>query len=319
LIRIGVLASLDSEFAQAVVRNINHRMIDGIKAEFCKIFPLSLETKRRYDIILDRISHVVPFYQAYLKNAVLQGTYVINNPFWSAADDKFFNYTLAKKMNIPIPKTLLLPQKEYEYDFSEQDLTNICYPADLHTIVENIGFPAILKPYDGYGWRSVYKINNYDELMYYYNQSGSQVMMLQEFINYDHYVRAFVIGKKKVIAIRYNPEKKLYVVDHKHLTSELGDLINKYSIQLCEMLDYEINTVEFAISNNIPYAIDYMNPVPDGNPRSITPFYFREVVVSIADMIIEKAQNKEYLPPVSVQLPTRYNSIIAKNFVNNIS
>ena len=55
-----------------------------------------------YAVIVDRISHDVPFYRSYLKNAVLTGTQVINNPFWWSADDKFFNYALAEKSAWPL-------------------------------------------------------------------------------------------------------------------------------------------------------------------------------------------------------------------------
>ena len=60
---------------------------------------------------MDRISHDIPFYRAYLKNAVLSGTFVINNPFWWGADDKFFNYALASKIGVATPRTVILPHK----------------------------------------------------------------------------------------------------------------------------------------------------------------------------------------------------------------
>ncbi len=61
-----------------------------------------------YRVIIDRISHDIPFYRAYLKNAVLGGAIVINNPFWWGADDKFFNYALASKIGVAVPRTVIL-------------------------------------------------------------------------------------------------------------------------------------------------------------------------------------------------------------------
>ena len=65
----------------------------------------------RYRVIVDRISHEVEYYRGALKHAVLEGTYVINNPFWWTADDKFFNYSVVAKLGVAVPKTVLLPQK----------------------------------------------------------------------------------------------------------------------------------------------------------------------------------------------------------------
>src|SRR5256885_10567183 len=83
-------------------------------------------------LIVDRISHEVEYYRGYLKHAVLQGTYVINNPFWWTADDKFFNYSVAAKLGIAIPKTVLLPQKGYltDVDITSESLHNLTYPVD---------------------------------------------------------------------------------------------------------------------------------------------------------------------------------------------
>ena len=59
-----------------------------------------------YHVIIDRISHDIPFYRAYLKNAALCGATVINNPFWWSADDKFFNFALGDKIGVAIPATV---------------------------------------------------------------------------------------------------------------------------------------------------------------------------------------------------------------------
>src|SRR5437016_9221626 len=84
----------------------------------------------RYSVIVDRISHEVQYYRGFLKYAVLQGTYVINNPFWWTADDKYFNYSVAAKLGIAIPKTVLLPQKGYpsDVDITAESLHNLEYP-----------------------------------------------------------------------------------------------------------------------------------------------------------------------------------------------
>ena len=84
-----------------------------------------------YRVIVDRISHDIPFYRAYLKNAALSGTIVINNPFWWSADDKFFNYALASKLGVAIPPTVILPHQKHPEGTTDQSMRNLIYPAEL--------------------------------------------------------------------------------------------------------------------------------------------------------------------------------------------
>ena len=92
-----------------------------------------MDEPAEYRVIVDRISHEVEYYRGALKHAVLQGTYVINNPFWWTADDKFFNYSVMAKLGCAIPKTVLLPQKGYpaDIDLAPESLRNLKYPDRL--------------------------------------------------------------------------------------------------------------------------------------------------------------------------------------------
>ena len=119
-----------------------------------------MDEPARYRVIVDRISHEVEYYRGALKHAVLQGTYVINNPFWWTADDKFFNYSVMAKLGVAIPRTVLLPQKGYpaDVDLTPESLRNLEYPIDWDGLLDYVGRPAILKPYSGGGWKHVYKV-----------------------------------------------------------------------------------------------------------------------------------------------------------------
>lgn len=110
-----------------------------------------------YDVILDRISQDIPFYRSLLKLASLGGTRIINNPFWSSADDKFFNYSVASKLGIPVPKTVLLPSKDHPPETTSESMSNLIYPLQWENIFSYTGFPSFLKPFDGGGWKHVYK------------------------------------------------------------------------------------------------------------------------------------------------------------------
>ena len=92
----------------AFIERINGKGVGDVIAEPVRIDKVVQGEPCGYDVIIDRISQDVPFYRAYLKNAALTGTAVINNPFWWSADEKFFNNCLATKIGVPVPKTVLI-------------------------------------------------------------------------------------------------------------------------------------------------------------------------------------------------------------------
>ena len=292
--RVGIIAT-DEKFSQALIEILNQRK--DVQAEWCQTSELRLNEPCPYRVIVDRLSHCFEFYQPYLKHAVLSGTYVINNPFWFLADDKFFNYHRASQLGVAIPRTVLLPSKEYDQRvLRPEDLHNLKTPIDWREVTRDIGFPAILKPYDGYGWREVHRVDSLDELLAVYNESMMDVMMLQEFIDFEHYVRCFVVGKKWVLPTSYNPKERRYVVDHDHLTPELGARIVRDCQVINHALGYDINTVEFAIRDGVPYAIDFMNPVPDAKPEVISYPYFGWLVERVADLVEEIVHSDAVTP-----------------------
>lgn len=308
---VGILAPKNA-LPEALLQELRRR---NIACEWCEVPVWSLRSVCPYRVIIDRISHVYEYYRPYLKAAALQGCYVMNNPFWFWADDKFFNYSLATRLGVAIPKTVVLPCREYDERVLEPaDLHNLQNPpVDWDRVAAEIGFPAILKPYDGYGWREVHKVDSMDELRRVWDESMMDVMMLQEFIDFDHYVRCFVVGGKWVLPASYDPENRRYIVDHEHLTASMGDRIVSDCRVLNQALGYDINTVEFAIRDGIPYAIDFMNPVPDARPEVISWLYFGWLVERICDHVQEILREgrtspcrMEGLAPLTeLRLPTR--------------
>jgi len=290
---IGFLSFRES-LPDAVIEEINRRNIDGVRAEHCNVSESRMAQPSPYSVIIDRVSHIVTYYRTYLKNAALAGAYVINNPFWFLADDKFYNYSLATRLGIAVPRTVCLPSRSYPAGTDEGDLRNLVSELNWDGIVEYVGLPAILKPYDGYGWRHVYKVSTMGELFEKYDESGEMVMVLQQFIDYEHYVRCFVFGQKHVLPMRYDPSQpfggRQYIVDHEHLTPELGVRIVDECIKINKALGYDMNTVEFAIKDGIPYALDFMNPIPDTEPDRISIEYFQWVVRTMADVAVEYAE-----------------------------
>ncbi|MBK7706917.1 MAG: hypothetical protein IPJ30_14410 [Acidobacteria bacterium] len=227
----------------------------------------------KYDFIIDRISHEVPYYRAMLKRMALEGTYIINNPFWWSADDKFSNFCLADKLGVAIPKTVLLPQHSYIKDIVSDSLRNLEFPIDWAGLrVRRI--PAFLKPHDGGGWKNVSKIWSMEELWQEYNQSGNALYDAPGKASNVITSSAATASAKKVLIMPYDPSQPYlsgmrYVDVDDYLTPELHARVEKDVLTICEALGYDLNTVEFAIKDGVPYAIDFMNPAPDAELASV--------------------------------------------------
>jgi glutathione synthase/RimK-type ligase-like ATP-grasp enzyme len=292
--KIGILHGMESTFPDAFIERVNSFGLKDIRAERVLIDIVEQSVPTDYSVIIDRISQDVPFYRAYLKNAAICGTAVINNPFWWSADEKFFNNALAVKLGVPVPKTVILPSFERPTDTSDASFKNLAFPLSWEKIFNHIGFPAYMKPHAGGGWKSVYKVRNQDELFSAYHETGQLVMLLQEEIVFEEYFRCYCLGGKYVRIMQYeprNPHHLRYVVGHGPSSQKLLDTIHDYVLRLNHGLGYDFNTVEFAVRNGVPYAIDFCNPAPDADVNSVGQENFDWVVEHAAKMAIERAQN----------------------------
>ncbi|MBN9350870.1 MAG: hypothetical protein J0H55_09295 [Chitinophagaceae bacterium] len=293
--KIGILFGKERSFPEAFVNRVNEKKVAGIIAEPVKIDKVMQGENCGYAVIIDRISQDIPFYRAFLKNAAICGTAVINNPFWWSADEKFFNNALATKINVPVPKTVILPSNKMPDDTSDQSFSNLTYPLDWEAIFNYIGFPAYMKPHAGGGWKSVYKVSNVDDFFTKHGETGQLVMMLQEEIVFEEYYRCYCIGGKYVRIMPYeprNPHHLRYVADFKP-TEERYNLMSDIVIRICKYLGYDFNTVELAVRNGVPYAIDFGNPAPDAEVTSVGQENFDWVVETAATYAIERAQQQE--------------------------
>ncbi|NTW97909.1 MAG: hypothetical protein HGB28_05090 [Oscillochloris sp.] len=300
--KIGVIVGREWSWPPAFIEEINRRNA-GIVAEFVKLGGTRMAEVSEYDVIVDRISHEIPYYRTFLKAAALSGTRVINNPFWWSADDKFFGASICTKLGIAHPRTIALPSHSYAEGVVEESLRNLRYPIPWKDHVEYVGgFPAILKPTWGDGFKKVYKVNNFEDLWRAYNDTGTECMMLQEYIAWEKYVRCIVIGQEHVMTIKFDANAawpNRYFRDDHYLTVEEGRMVVNGALKINRALGYDMNTVEFALKGGVPYAIDFTNPAPDFDVNSLTPHYFDWVVKTMADVTISMAlagrsQPKEY-------------------------
>jgi hypothetical protein len=223
---------------------------------------------------------------------VLQGVSVVNNPFMWTADDKLFGASLATKLGVAHPKTIALPNKDYVPGIvHSESLRNLIYPLDWNAIVDRIGMPCILKDAHGGGWKDVYVCRSMDELIGNYDRSGLHTMIVQEFIEWDQFIRCICLGQEEVVPIRYDPHERKYMVDDDYLDPALKQRVIDDSLKLVRALGYDMNSMEWAIRDGVPYAIDFMNPAPDMDVYSLTPHYFEWAVEHMSDLVIRLAQN----------------------------
>jgi len=293
--KVGILFGMEDTFPWAFIDRVNELGNGKVVAEAVSIDKVQQGIDYGYDVIIDRISQEVPFYRAYLKNASLMGTAVINNPFWWSADEKFFNNCLSLEIGVPVPKTVLLPSNARPDDTTDKSFRNLKAPLDWDYIFNYIGFPAYMKPHSGGGWKSVYRVDNADDLFEKHGETEQLVMMLQEEIIFDDYYRVYCLGQKYVHIMPYEPRNEphlRYVTEPKTTGKEhekLMKTIHNYTIKLNKALGYDFNTVEFAIRNGVPYAIDFCNPAPDADINSVGQTNFDWIVEHSAKLAVEKA------------------------------
>ncbi|MEJ7739549.1 MAG: hypothetical protein WKF97_19165 [Chitinophagaceae bacterium] len=293
--KIGIVFGQERSFPMAFIDRVNNKGIEDIVAEPVRIDKVVQGEPTEYAVIIDRISQDVPFYRAYLKNAALTGTAVINNPFWWSADEKFFNNCLATKIDVPVPKTVILPSRDRPSDTSDQSFSNLAYPLDWEGIFNYIKFPAYMKPFAGGGWKNVYKVNDPDDFFNKHAETAELVMLLQEEIVFDEYYRCYCIGGKHVRIMPYEPRNP------HHLRYEAGfspsperhQLMEEIVLRINHYLGYDFNTVELALRDGVPFAIDFCNPAPDAEIKSVGQQNFDWVVETAANYAIEKAQAQE--------------------------
>ena len=203
--KIGIIFGMETTFPPALVEKINSMGEPDIQAELAVVGEVRMAEPSPYHVIVDRISHDIPFYRGYLKNAALVGTFVINNPFWWSADDKFFNYALGDEAGCGHSADCADPAQGASA-WHHRPLH--AQPAVSHALGQHLQLrriPAFLKPFDGGGWKDVYKVNSPEEFFNAYDQSRDLCMTLQRGVKFKEYFRCYVVGQEKVHIMHYDP------------------------------------------------------------------------------------------------------------------
>jgi hypothetical protein len=196
---------------------------------------------------------------------------------------------------------VILPNKEHMPNTQSTSYRNLKYPIDWAAIFAYIGFPAFLKPHDGGGWRGVTKVKSPEALFEAYDASGTTCMMLQESIEYEDYFRCYGVGQKHVRVMRYNPAAgnagtRYTEIDTTPIEPAMKKKLERDVIALCQALGYDLNTVEFAVREGIPYAIDFMNPAPDADYHTVGLDSYEWVIKTVGKHLVDKAKQAKRAP-----------------------
>jgi glutathione synthase/RimK-type ligase-like ATP-grasp enzyme len=283
--KVGILEEKDNDFAAHVKSGLG-----DIESEYITVNDLR-SGKSNYRVVFDRSSYLSPYAREYLKFLSLSETYVINNPMACSESNKFTDMQICSELDIPYPKSVILPM----YNANELDFMGA---PDLDEVIKYLDLPCVLKPYNGYAWDDVYIVTSIKEFKNLYNATKNRCIMLaQEYIEPKNYYRVYCMGKKDVLFVKYDPKPagmgKYTLSDLKEI-EKLMDKIENWTIKLNKAVDFDINAIEWCISDDgKPYIIDALNDVPEVIKSLFPQEYYDWIVDKICKLIIEKFNSDE--------------------------
>ncbi len=277
----STLEALARRFLKPIKRGKNHYEFE---LERVRIHPFKLNSPTSYDLVIDRLAwwHTNP--REWLKKAAMvNGTYLLNNPFTFQSMEKHTAYCAMIRLGLHIPETWLIPPKEGP-DTEKFRRTAARYhdSFDLPAVAEEIGYPMFMKPFDGGGWRGVSQVRNADDLRESYDSSGKMIMHLQKSIDFDVFVRSLGIGPQ-VISLSYDPAQPLhgrYSVRHDFLDAEKGREARAITKIINAMFRWEFNSCEALLKDGTLWPIDFANACPDIALTSLH-YYFPWAIKSL--------------------------------------
>jgi hypothetical protein len=113
---------------------------------------------------------------------------------------------------------------------------------------------------------------------------------VQQFILPEESVRCICIGKEFILPIKWDAHRRCYLEVDNFLPKDVENRVLDSAWALNNALGYDMNSVDLAIQDGVPYAIDFTNPAPDTDVWSIYPRYFRTVVDEMARFAISCAR-----------------------------
>ena len=236
--------------------------------------PYMLQQGCKYDLVVDRLTHWLALQREWIKKSILMdGLYVYNNPWSVQSYEKHSTYCAMTALGMPIPETIMVPQKNYEPK-ADLDYTLKAYARlfDLGKWGNELGYPQFMKPYDGGGWQGVSKVDNEAELRETYEKSEKWLMHVQKAVaGFDLFVRAVGIGPQ-VRVIKYDASQPLhgrYLTDRNFCSKDDEQVMIDTCLTINTFFGWDFNSCEALRKDGVFYPIDFANPCPDSQVNSI--------------------------------------------------
>jgi hypothetical protein len=247
----------------------------GIHVERVTIEPFDLRQPCKYDVVLDRLTHWYHTSREWIKKAILMdGLYVLNNPWSVQSNEKHTSYCAMMKLGMPIPSTWMLPPKAYEPTPDLQPtLKAYARLFDLAAIGKEVGYPAFMKPFDGGGWRAVSRVTDEASLRKTYEDSGKGIMHLQAAVApFDNFVRCIGLGPQTYL-VKYLPDEPLHNRYSQETQGFVSDdeaqLLRDTTLTINAFFGWDFNSCESLRKDGVWYPIDFANPCPDSQVTSL--------------------------------------------------
>lgn len=240
----------------------------SIEVERIRIHPFKLTDPTTYNVVIDRLAYWHYNPREWLKKAALvNGTYLLNNPFTFQSMEKHTAYCAMIRLGLNIPDTWLIPTKlgpdSPKFQYTAEKYHDLF---DLPSIANQIGYPLYMKPFDGGGWRGVSRIDDEEKLWQAYNESGRTLMHLQRGLdNFEVFVRSLAIGPQ-ISSFKYDPSQPMhgrYIIDHNFLTAEKGREAQIITKVINAFFRWDFNSCEAIIKDGVLWPIDFANACPD--------------------------------------------------------
>jgi hypothetical protein len=296
-LRVGILEDREDPFIRDLIAHL------GVEAEFLSFGEEVVAPSPPYRVVIDRASYSNPYLKEMMKGLALDGCYVINNPFTASATNKLVDIRLSAHLGIPVPRTLVLPDLAVKEQFPEMVREPL-----WERVAREVGFPCVLKPFDGYGWTDVFVVNSLEEMKDLYGSLNSRrIFIAQQLIHYSVYYRVFCIDQREVLFIQWVPRPLgagEYLLTDPRPIEGLRDKLTLLTRELNRALDLDINVLEWCLDREgQPWLIDAFNEVPEIKRESLPEEYYQWILEKVAACVRDKLQHPEKRNRAVFELP----------------
>lgn len=286
--RIGLIVGREEDWPNAFIAALEAKDT-GVTAEFVKLGGTMLDDECLYPVIIDRMSHEVPYYRTYVKYAALNGSFIINDPFVWSTDNRFFGTAIANRLGLKSPRTIVLPNKETHTETVPDSFRNLEYPMNWEGITDYVGIPAIFKEIRSGGKRLSVRVHNIDELIQRYDESDTETMVLQEVIQGGEHIHCLVVGMENALILHYAPEQSRYLpsID---LDYDTKAQIVDSALALSRAYGYDINLIEFNHQDGELVVINSTNPSPVIDRQLFSEEQFNWIVEQTVNLALQRLE-----------------------------